>query len=55
MKYLGEYFDENVEYSSPYDENPRDVRTISFSPNGDVLNGNVYQKGIVDILNKYRP
>lgn len=55
LKYLGEYFDENVEYSSPYDENPRDVRTISFSPNGDVLNGNVYQKGIVDILNKYRP
>lgn len=55
LKYLGEYFDENVEYSSPYDENPRDVRTISFSPNGDVLNGNVYQKGIIDILNKYRP
>ena len=53
LKYLGEYFDENVEYSSPYDENPRDVRTISFSPNGDVLNGNVYQKGIIDILNKY--
>lgn len=55
LKYLGEYFDENVDYSSPYDENPRDVRTISFSPNGDVLNGNVYQKGIIDILNKYRP
>ena len=55
LKYLGEYFDKNVDYSSPYDENPRDVRTISFSPNGDVLNGNVYQKGIIDILNKYRP
>lgn len=55
LKYLGEYFDENVEYSSPYDENPRDVRAICFSPNGDVLNGNVYQKGIIDILNKYRP
>lgn len=55
LKYLGEYFDENVEYSSPYDENPRDVRAICFSPNGDVLNCNVYQKGIIDILNKYRP
>lgn len=55
LKYLGEYFDENTEYSSPYDENPRDVRTIGFSPNGDVLNGNVYQKNILEILNEYQP
>lgn len=55
LKYLGEYFDEKVEYSSPYDENPRDIRAICFSPNGDVLNGNVYQTGIIDILNKYQP
>lgn len=54
LKYLGEYFDENIEYSSPYDENPKDIRTISFSPNGDVLDGNVYQKGIIDILNEYK-
>lgn len=55
LKYLREYFDENVEYSSPYDENPRDIRAISFSPNGDVLDGNVYQKGILDILDEYEP
>lgn len=55
LKYLGEYFDENTEYSSPYDENPRDIRTIGFSPNGDVLNGNVYQKNILEILNEYQP
>ena len=55
LKYLGEYFDENVKYSSPYDENPRDIRAISFLPNGDVLDGNVYQKGILDILNEYQP
>ena len=55
IKYLGEYFDENVEYSSPYEENPKDIKAISFSPNGDVLNGNVYQKNIIDILNEYRP
>lgn len=54
LKYLREYFDENVEYSSPYDEDPRDIRTISFSPNGDALNGNIYQKGILDILNEYQ-
>ena len=55
IKYLGEYFDENIEYSSPYEDNPRDIKAISFSPNGDVLNGNVYQKNIIDILNEYRP
>ncbi len=55
LKYLKEYFDESIEYSSPYDENPRDIRTISFSPNGDVLDGNVYQKGILEILNEYQP
>ena len=55
IKYLGEYFNENIEYSSPYEENPRDIKAISFSPNGDVLNGNVYQKNIIDILNGYRP
>lgn len=55
VRYLGEYFDENAEYSSPYEEDPNDIRTISFSPNGDVLNGNVYEKNIIDILNDYRP
>ena len=53
MKYLGEYFEENVEYLNPYKEDPRDVRTISFLPSGDVLNGNVYQKGILRILDEY--
>ncbi len=55
LKYLKEYFDENIQYSSPYDENPRDIRAIGFAPNGDVLDGNVYQKGILEILNEYHP
>lgn len=55
LKYLEEYFDKNEEYINPYEEDPKDIRTISFSPNGDVLNGNVYQKGILDILEEYRP
>lgn len=55
VKYLSEYFDENVEYTSPYEEDPRDIRAISFSPNGDVLKGNIYQKNITDILKEYRP
>lgn len=55
LVYLKEYFDENLEYSSPYDEDPRDIRTICFSPNGDVLDGNVYQKEILGIINAYQP
>lgn len=55
LKYLWEYFDENEKGSSPYEEDPRDVRSISFSANGDVLNGNVYQTDILDIIQAYRP
>ncbi len=55
VKYLGEYFEENTAYADPYEENPGDIRAISFSPNGDVLNGNLHQKNIIDILNEYRP
>lgn len=55
IKYLSEYFDKNLTYSNPYDEDPRDIRAISFSPNGDVLNGNIYQSKILDIINEYKP
>lgn len=55
IKYLSKYFDKNKTYSSPYEENPADIRAISFSPNGDVLNGNVYQNDIIKILTDYRP
>ena len=55
LKYLSEYFDENVNYLSPYDEEPKDIRAIGILPNGDVLNGNVYENGILDILNGYQP
>ena len=55
LKYLKEYFVENVKYSNPYDENPKDIRTINFSSNGDVLDGNVYQNKILDILDEYQP
>ena len=54
LKYLRAYFPEDAAGSSPYDDDPRDVRCLSFSPNGDVLNGNVYRKGIVEIMRAYR-
>jgi len=55
LKYLGEYFGDDPDLSSPYAEDPTDIRTVSFSVNGDVLNGNICQKGILDILEDYRP
>lgn len=55
LKYLGDYFDENVTESNPYTEDPKDVRTISFDPDGTVLNGNVYQTDILEIMENYRP
>ena len=32
----------------PYVENPCDVRCVSFSPNGTILGGNVYQSDIYE-------
>ena len=49
-KYLSEYFDAETEYVNPYEEDPKDIRTISFNPNGDVLNGNINKSSIMDIL-----
>ena len=53
-EYLSDYFDKNKEYINPYEENPIDVRTISFSENGDVLNGNIYEKSIMEIIEEYK-
>lgn len=55
LKYLREYFDENTAVSNPYEEDPEDVRTVSFDPDGNVLNGNVYQTDILEILEQYKP
>ena len=35
------------------EDDPRDIQSISFNPNGDVLNGNIYKNCIMDILNTY--
>lgn len=53
LKYLGEYFKDNTEYVNPYKENPKDVRTVSFSANGDVLNGNINKNSILEIIKSY--
>ena len=54
MKYLAEYFADSIP-ENPYVEDPRDVRCLSFSPNGDVLDGNAYEKDIMKIIKDYTP
>ena len=53
-KYLAEYF-KDERPANPYEEDPRDVRCASFSPNGDVLGGNVYKNDIMEIIRNYAP
>ena len=52
LKYLAEYFTDGAP-KNPYVEDARDVRCLSFSPNGDVLGGNVYKRDIMDIIKDY--
>ena len=54
VKYLSAYF-ENSFPENPYVEDPRDVRCVSFSANGDVLSGNIYREDILEILRTYTP
>ncbi len=55
LKYLGEYFDTDTGYVNPYEDDPRDIRAISFNPNGDVLDGNIMEMEIMEILEGYNP
>ena len=54
LKYLSEYFTDTLP-ENPYAEDPRDVRCVSFDPNGDVLGGNVYERDIMEIIKTYTP
>ena len=54
LKYLSEYFTDELP-KNPYVENLYDIRCVSFSPNGDVLGGNVYQRDIMEIIKDYAP
>ncbi len=53
--YLSEYFDLSVPYENPYDDDPADIRALSFEPDGTVLNMNFNDKNIIDILEGYKP
>ena len=55
LKYLSEYFDMNKKQKNPYDEDPKDIRAICFSANGDILGSNIYKKSVDKILSDYKP
>ena len=52
--FIMDAFDENTEESSPYYEDPGDIRSISFESNGDVLHGNVYKTDIIELIKSYK-
>ena len=54
LKYLAEYFTDELP-KNPYVEDPRDVRCVSFEPNGAVLGSNVYRRDIMEIIKDYAP
>ena len=54
LKYLAEYFTDKLP-ENPYVEDPRDVRCLSFEPNGNVLGGNVYRNDVMEIIKDYAP
>lgn len=53
-KYLSDYFRDEIP-TNPYEEDPRDVRCLSFDPNGDVLKSNIYRMDIREIVDSYTP
>ena len=53
-KYLSEFFTDEMP-ENPYVEDPHDVKCISFSTNGDVLDGNVCRSDILEIIKNYTP
>ena len=55
LKYLREYFDEKALVSNPNEEDPQNVKTISFDPDGGVLNENIYQTDILETIENYKP
>ena len=55
LKYLNHYFDAETIPQNPYVEDPYNIKTVSFDPDGSVLGENCYNKDIIDILSDYDP
>lgn len=53
--YLAEYFKDTTGLVNPYEDDPTDIRAISFNPNGDILGGNIYRQPVLEIMEAYKP
>lgn len=52
VKFLSEYFDQAAPVN-PYVEDPTDIKCLSFSSDGSVLDGNIYECDIIKIIEGY--
>ena len=57
LKYLADYFGEKTDLRTPYDDDPINMKVVSFTPEGDAegMNGNIYRTGILEIIDRYKP
>lgn len=55
LKYLAEYLTAEQTASNPYEEDPRNLRSLCFEPDGSVLGGNINISPIMEIIDSYRP
>ena len=53
--YLKEYFDLSKDYVNPYEDDPKNLLSVSIEADGKVLQGNIYQNSIIKILEDYKP
>lgn len=53
VKYLGEYFEGVGEYTNPYAEDPKDLKSISIEADGTLFGRSLYTDNIIDILKDY--
>ena len=54
LQYLFEYFS-STPPENPYVEDPFDLRCLSFSPDGGILDGNLYEQDVMEIIKNYAP
>lgn len=54
-KYLSGYYDADMDYTDPYEEDPADIRAVCIDPDGKMLGGNIYRTDILKILEDYAP
>lgn len=55
LKFLGKYFDKNTAYINRYEQDKKNIRSISIEPNGNFLNCNIHDENFINKLNEYTP